>query len=139
MASSLVGAVLYAKDLPGLVHFYVTTLGLGLRRSEADHAELDAGGVSFTLVQIPAAVAAQIVLSQPPQRREDTPIKLVFEVGSLAAARVAVAQGGGEMNPPEREWSWQGRTVCDGHDPEGNVFQLAVPDAVAPDQASPSQ
>jgi predicted enzyme related to lactoylglutathione lyase len=124
MTTKLVGAVLYVKDLPGLLGFYGSALGLTLRRSEADHAEFDAGGAAFTLVQMPASLASQIVVSQPPQRREDTPIKLILQVASLAAAREAVARGGGEMNPPERQWSWQGRTVCDGHDPEGNVFQL---------------
>jgi hypothetical protein len=28
------------------------------------------------------------------------------------------------MNAVEREWEFEGAKVCDGHDPEGNVFQL---------------
>jgi hypothetical protein len=28
------------------------------------------------------------------------------------------------MNPVEREWRFEDAKVCDGHDPEGNVFQL---------------
>jgi hypothetical protein len=28
------------------------------------------------------------------------------------------------MNAADREWEFEGAKVCDGHDPEGNVFQL---------------
>jgi hypothetical protein len=28
------------------------------------------------------------------------------------------------LNPPDAEWLFEGSRVCDGHDPEGNVFQL---------------
>jgi len=28
------------------------------------------------------------------------------------------------MNAVEREWELRGANVCDGHDPEGNIFQL---------------
>jgi hypothetical protein len=27
-------------------------------------------------------------------------------------------------NAVEREWEFEGAKVCDGHDPEGNVFQI---------------
>jgi len=28
------------------------------------------------------------------------------------------------MNAVERKWEFEGAKVCDGHDPEGNIFQL---------------
>jgi hypothetical protein len=28
------------------------------------------------------------------------------------------------LNPIEREWAFQGARICDGVDPEGNVFQV---------------
>jgi len=45
-------------------------------------------------------------------------------VPSIAASRETAAKLGGELNPPEREWEFDQAKVCDGHDPEGNVFQL---------------
>jgi predicted enzyme related to lactoylglutathione lyase len=76
------------------------------------------------LWQSPARIAEQIQIASPPVRREDTAVKLWFAVPSLAAARSLVARLGGELNGPEREWQFEGDRVCDGHDPEGNVFQL---------------
>ena len=47
-----------------------------------------------------------------------------FVVPDLAAARLAATQCGGGLNGAERQWVFQGWTVCDGHDPEGNVVQF---------------
>lgn len=123
----LAGAVLYVKDLPRLCDFYARITGLPVHPGEADHAVLQGAGLPFTLVQMPPHIADSVVVRQPPERREDTPIKLVFNVASLDVARADVTALGGEMNPPSRQWPWQGRIVCDGHDPEGNVFQLSMP------------
>ncbi len=59
-----------------------------------------------------------------PVRRTDTPLKLAFDVDSIAAARDAALNLGGGIDPAEREWTFQGRRVCDGYEPEGNVVQL---------------
>ncbi len=134
--ATLSGAVLYVKDLAGLTDFYAHVLGVpvAIRQAshqvihqasqQADHAVLQLGGTEFMLVQMPPHIAAGVSVQQPPERREDTPLKLCFLVPGMAPARERVAALGGQMNPPEREWVWHGRTVCDGHDPEGNVFQL---------------
>jgi hypothetical protein len=34
------------------------------------------------------------------------------------------ALNAGAVNPPDQEWSFNGITVCDGLDPEGNVVQF---------------
>ena len=57
-------------------------------------------------------------------RRENTAFKLSFRVDSLADARAAAKDAGGELNPPEKEWDFQGMRVCDGCDPEGNMIQV---------------
>ena len=59
--------------------------------------------------------AAAIQVAAPPERREDTPI---------ASARSRAAELGGTMNAVDREWELEGAKVCDGCDPEGNVFQI---------------
>ena len=66
-------------------------------------------------------------MSDPPVRREETPIKLVLPVRDLGGARTAAAALGGVVDGPEREWEFQGHRVVDGHDPEGNVFQVRAP------------
>jgi hypothetical protein len=76
------------------------------------------------IVRIPKRIAETITIETPPERREDTPIKLVFAVPDIVAARKGAAEWNGEINPVEREWEFGGAKVCGGHDPEGNVFQL---------------
>ena len=59
-------------------------------------------------------------------------MKPLLPVASLDEARAAAASLGGIVDGVEREWDWRGATVVDGHDPEGNVFQLRAP-SVEPD------
>ena len=99
-------------------------LGSELAHSEADHVVLESPALQLVIVAIPEHIAESIDLAEPPLPRTDTPIKLVFPVASIDAARTAAAARGGEVNPPEREWQFHGFRVCDGHDPEGNVVQL---------------
>jgi len=118
------GAVVYAKDLARLSTFYAEVSGLATVRSEHDHVVPASAAFELVVVAIPEPLASTIVLSAPPVRRTDTAIKLVFPVMSIASARDAAAKLGGELDPPGREWAVHGATVCDGHDPEGNVLQL---------------
>src|SRR5262249_43938448 len=67
---------------------------------------------------IPKRIAETIAIETPPKRREDTPIKLVFAVPDIVAARKSAAERNGEINPVGREWEFEGAKVCDGHDPE---------------------
>jgi len=118
------GAVVYAKDLERLLAFYTGVASLTLVRREAAFAQLRSGGFELVLHRIPEHIAATFDITEPPQRREDSAIKLVFAVPSLAAARACAAALGGIVDAPDREWSFDGWTICDGHDPEGNVIQL---------------
>ena len=118
------GAIVYAKDIHGLARFYAAVADLEVMHEVADHIVLESETVELVIVAIPAATAARIVITTPPQRRENTAFKLVFAVPSLADARTAARDNGGELNPPETEWKFQGLRVCDGCDPEGNVIQL---------------
>jgi len=122
--SAFAGAVVYAKDLARVSRFYAQVAGLDIVHEVADHAVLESGDCELVVVAIPAAIAAGIHIATPPVRRENTALKLVFRVDDLAAARALAEAAGGALNPPEREWDFQGARVCDGHDPEGNVFQL---------------
>ena len=122
--SGLMGAVLYAKDMDRLVRFYSAVTGIAPRAVHEGHAILGSNPQEFIIVRMPRRIADTIEIAVPPEAREDTPIKLIFAVESIADARERAAALGGALNAAKREWTFQGDRVCDGLDPEGNVFQL---------------
>lgn len=113
-------AVLFAKDLQRMAEFYQDALGLPEipGASGPGWVELDAGGVRLALHAIPPRIARKIEITQPPRAREETPFKLLFEVDDLYAVRRRLVQFGATMFEPKNSG------VCDGLDPEGNVFSL---------------
>jgi len=118
------GLVVYAVDPARVGAFYAQTAGLVVTESTDEHVVLDSEAVQVVVLRVPSHVAAGIEISEPPQRREDVALKPTLAVGDLATARAAATRTGGVLDPPEHEWQWQGWTVCDGHDPEGNVVQF---------------
>lgn len=120
-------AVLYAKDIARVGDFYVHVAGLRPAHEAQDHRVLASAAFQLVVVEVPPGIAATIHLTEPPQRRENTAVKLVFPVASLAAARQVAPAHGGRLNTPGREWVFQGSRVCDGEDPEGNVVQFREP------------
>jgi predicted enzyme related to lactoylglutathione lyase len=113
-------AMIFAKDLQRMAEFYHEALGLPLipGTSAPGWVELDAGGVRLALHAIVPRIARQIEITQPPRAREETPIKLLFEVDDLQAVRRRLVQFGATMFEPRNSG------ICDGLDPEGNVFSL---------------
>lgn len=118
------GAVLYAKDIQRMAKFYEGVALLTVTHAERDHVVLESDAIQLVIHGIPKAIADSITIAEPPVVREDTPIKLVFPVPSLADARARAAALGGHLNPSQKEWQAHGFRACDGHDPEGNVVQL---------------
>ena len=118
------GAVLYAKDVNRIRAFYEEVLAFEVAHVERDHVVLESPGFQLVILAVPVRIAASIEITAPPSRREDTAVKLVFFVPSIPSTRAAAARLGGELDPPAREWRFQGQVVCDGHDPEGNVIQF---------------
>jgi len=120
----IAGAVVYAKDIAKMSRFYAAVTDLAVIESEPGHVALESHGYQLVIVAMPPDIAARISIAEPPLPRTETPIKPVFFIPSISEARIPVAANGGQMNPPEREWKFQGSRVCDGYDPEGNVFQV---------------
>ena len=117
-------AALYAKSAQALAGFYAQVLALP-RVDEGDSFVLLASGeLELAVVQAPAVLADAIVITQPPQVREETPIKLSFLVPDIEALRPVIQRLGGGLKSAEAAWSWRGARQLDGWDPEGNVFQL---------------
>jgi len=122
-----VGMVIYAKDIERLGRFYSELADLPIVQRERDFAVLESPACQLVVVAMPADIARGIVIAAPPVRRENTAIKPCFAVTELAAARQAADRLGGGLDDMKREWVFRGYRVCDGYDPEGNVFQLRSP------------
>jgi predicted enzyme related to lactoylglutathione lyase len=121
------GAVLFVKDLNRVAAFYEKVLGLQKIRTATDHIVLRFGGYELVVHAIPAEIAGPDFVDSPLSVREDCSVKLVFYIDSISTAREAAARLGGLLHGTEREWKFDGATVCDGCDPEGNVIQLRQP------------
>ena len=113
-------AMIFTKSIERMGTFYRDGLGLTPMSAESSKGwlEFDAGGVALALHEIPAHIAKDIEITSPPTAREETPIKLVFEVPEIEVARVHLINHGAVMAEPS------GWGSCDGVDPEGNVFQI---------------
>lgn len=120
-------AVLYAGDLDRLAGFYAAVAGLAVVERGDGHVVLERPGIELSVVAVPPRIAAGIVIARPPRPREQVALKLAFAIDDLEAAADQVARLGGAMAPAASSWDFRGRRVRDGHDPEGNVFQLRQP------------
>jgi predicted enzyme related to lactoylglutathione lyase len=118
------GAVIYAKDVDRVAAFYSTVIGLQMAGRDDEHVVLESPGFQLVVLRIPSEIGSTITIAAPPVRRATAAIKPVFFVPSIARVRVSAAACGGVMNAENQEWSFQGFTVCDGLDPEGNVIQF---------------
>ena len=115
---------LYALDVAKLARFYTDVVGFEIHEVDDGFTTLHSPTLELVVVRIRPEHAHGITVTDPPVRREDTPIKVSFVVPSLEAARELAPRYGAVVDPPEQEWTWSGFTRCDGHDPEGNVVQL---------------
>ena len=125
-------ALLFAKDMKKMADFYHDALGLPYLSAPTDPGwiEFDAGGTRLALHAIPPRISRQINITTPPRAREETPIKLVFEVDDVDGMRRHLNARGATMFEARVLGGGRGQS-CDGLDPEGNVFQLvAAPPAV---------
>ena len=124
-------AVIFAKDVTRLAHFYQVVTDMQEIDRDQGHVVLADDHFQLVIHGIPAAIAASITITEPPQLREETPIKICLPVASIAHARDRAAQLGGRVEPKGKEWQARGFIACDGYDPEGNVFQLREADGAA--------
>jgi predicted enzyme related to lactoylglutathione lyase len=118
------GAVIYANNYERLSSFYEDVAGLDVRETDETSTILESETFQLVILQVPSHIATSIKIGEPTIRREGTPIKLVFYVGSISNTREKVMALGGELNAKEKEWEFDKHRVCDGNDPEGNIFQI---------------
>jgi predicted enzyme related to lactoylglutathione lyase len=117
-------AVVFAKDMARLATFYKEVAEMTEVHRDADHVVLNEEGLQLVIHVIPEAIAAQIRITEPPDVRKGTPIKICLPVTGIAHARAKAAELGGSVGAKNEEWEARGFRACDGYDPEGNVFQV---------------
>jgi predicted enzyme related to lactoylglutathione lyase len=112
--------LLYVQDVDRLAAFYRDTLGLTLvEEIPGEWAVLAAGPCQLALHRVGPAYR------RPDAMTTDSNAKLVFTVDrELAALRDELIGRGVAMGEIKSFPPLTGR-LCDGRDPEGNVFQLA--------------
>ena len=116
------GLFIYALDPERVADFYCAVAGMARLHATPELIVLESADIQLLVHWIPPPFAEGIIITSPPQRREDTALKFFFSVPSLAAARLAARAAGGEVFA--ENWQGPGFTVCNGMDPEGNVFQV---------------
>jgi predicted enzyme related to lactoylglutathione lyase len=121
------GAVIFAKDVAALARFYETVIPMAVKGEEHGAVVLETDMLQLVIHPLPDAVAREIMIGSPPALREETAVKLVFAVDSLARVRMAATALGGGLRPVSAAFVTRGFRACDGHDPEGNVIQLREP------------
>jgi catechol 2,3-dioxygenase-like lactoylglutathione lyase family enzyme len=121
---SRTGAVLFAKSPDRVAAFYSVVLGLSEASRDDDHILLESPGFQLVVHRIIVEGSAAREVTVPPTRRATAAFKPVFFLPSISRLRGVVEEHGGVMEPADREWSFNGVTVCDGLDPEGNVIQF---------------
>jgi predicted enzyme related to lactoylglutathione lyase len=117
-------SVIYVIDLPTVGAFYEQCFGLVTVDNEDSYRVLESEAWLLTLVRAPSRITATIEITDPPRRRTDAPVKLVFAVRSIAETRARAAELGGQVDPLDTQWEFRGSLRCDAIDPEGNVIQL---------------
>jgi catechol 2,3-dioxygenase-like lactoylglutathione lyase family enzyme len=108
--------LLFVKDLAAVESFYTNTLGLHpIEQSRAPGWLEFAEGLA--LHAIPEQIANEIVISSPPEVREETPLKPIFQTDDFDSSCARLEAAG----VPVKRYDW-GAADC--VDPEGNVFQI---------------
>lgn len=120
------GVLIYAKNLDTLAQFYSSVLQLADEPSQSDPQygllALQGRGIHLLLHAIPAQYAEDIVITVPPQPREECALKFFCYVHDLAHTLNLIQELGGVCLGATQQTSTY--LYRDALDPEGNVFQV---------------
>ncbi|MEM9173726.1 MAG: VOC family protein [Myxococcota bacterium] len=117
--------IVFAKHMEPMTRFYRDVLGLAeieTPDSSPDFVCFGLGEAQLCLHAIPAPIAEEITISDPPEARDSTPIKFAFFVDDVAETARALESRGARMDPIH---TFEGLVLANGLDPEGNVFQIS--------------
>jgi predicted enzyme related to lactoylglutathione lyase len=120
--SAGVSAVLFAMDARRVATFYFEVFGARVLTADEHHSLLDCRGFHLLVHRIPAHLAKDCVVTNPPRRKESGSIRLDYPVTNLADARRRSKQFGGQIDDEPPAWAGGDTSFFLGFDPEGNVF-----------------
>ena len=121
----MVNLVIFAVNVKKVAAFYQAVLGVAPCPNPSDDKKdlrLGKDGEEILIHSIPKHIAKTISIQTPPIPREDTAMKPVFDVDSLAESLEQVSIKGGVVTA--MTFTLDGITRHDVLDPEGNVIQL---------------
>jgi catechol 2,3-dioxygenase-like lactoylglutathione lyase family enzyme len=123
MALSITRLILYVRDVTLLASFYRTHFNLAITEEiEGEWAVLNAGSIEIALHRV-----GEPYRERSPHGNHSN-AKIVFSVPSgLLELREQLVHAGVRMRDVKRYDGFP-YSMCDGEDPEGNVFQLSQPD-----------
>jgi predicted enzyme related to lactoylglutathione lyase len=114
--------VIFSPDVRRLATFYERVLGAQPVAESGGDIRLVNDLDEILVHSIPEEVASGMVVTSPPVPRQNSPLKPVFEVGSLPSALQLVEAHGGVVTT--RTFRIDDVTRHDVVDPDGNVIQL---------------
>lgn len=123
MPVSMSSLILYVRDVELLKSFYQTQFGLPVTEEiESEWAVLKAGDIELAFHRVGE------LYRERPNRPNTSNAKIVFSVESgLLELREKLLSAGVRMRDLKR-YDGFAQLMCDGEDPEGNVFQLSQAD-----------
>jgi hypothetical protein len=120
----LPSVVLFVADVERVAAFYQGVAAMQRVAAGAEHELLESPGFQLVIHRLRGEPEPTRDENGSPLVREDAYSKLCLPVDAIAAARSRALSLGGYLRPPEDEWQARDFRACDGHDPEGNVFQV---------------
>ncbi len=117
--------IIFAKDMAKMASFYGSVIGLPRVETPDDSADFisfDAGALQLALHRIPEEYARGIEITDPPMARKNAVIKVVFGAVNVNQTRGELESRGATLGPVRQFGDLH---LCDGTDPEGNIFQLS--------------
>lgn len=118
--------VLFVRDVPRMTSFYCTVAAMELLHQESSYAILSIQGFELVIHALYGEASLPYSNTETVAVREDSYTKLCLPVTSIAIARAHANELGGAIKSFSHEWAARGFRACDGHDPEGNVFQVRM-------------
>jgi hypothetical protein len=119
--------VIFSVNVSRLAVFYEAVLDARPVTEPSGDIRLVNDREEVLIHSIPDGIARSIAISSPPKPRDASPVKPIFDVGSLESVLDVVQARGGVVT--DRAFSFDGLTRHDVLDPDGNVIQLRCPTA----------
>lgn len=123
MKATLASIILFVEDVDRLKSFYIDNLNLELiEEIKPEWVLLKAGHCELGLHKI----GAEYLKPNETPNKVDTNTKIVFEIDEDIVAFRAKLIAKSTVLKEVKTWDNYNYWVCDGEDPEGNIFQLRM-------------